>query len=165
MRAVKNRILGEGLLSTRDVWRRDRWRPGTRGRHSRACLRRLYFLPVGEGQHGIFVGGGASVRVPRIIGSGRMMEMMLTGRKMDAGEGQTLGLSHYVTESGKALEKGMELAIKIAGNAEISNYAIINAIPRINDMSISDGLFTESLAASLSRSNSEADERMANFKR
>ena len=53
---------------------------------------RLLALP--EGQRGIFVGGGATVRVGRIIGSGRLVEMMLTGRAYDAEEGQRLGLSH-----------------------------------------------------------------------
>jgi len=47
-----------------------------------------------EGKRGIFVGGGGSVRVAGIIGAGRMCEMMLTGRILDAEEGQRLGLSH-----------------------------------------------------------------------
>jgi len=42
----------------------------------------FYQLP--EGRRGFYVGGGASVRVARIIGSGRMVEMMLTGRTLDA---------------------------------------------------------------------------------
>ncbi len=41
----------------------------------------FYQLP--EGRRGFYVGGGASVRVARIIGSGRMVEMMLTGRTLD----------------------------------------------------------------------------------
>ena len=38
----------------------------------------FYALP--EGQHGLFVGGGGSVRIPRLIGAHRMTDMMLTGR-------------------------------------------------------------------------------------
>ena len=45
----------------------------------------FYALP--EGQHGLFVGGGGSVRVPRLIGAHRMADMMLTGRVVDAQEG------------------------------------------------------------------------------
>ena len=45
----------------------------------------FYALP--EGQHGLFVGGGASVRVPRLIGVHRMADMMLTGRVLDADGG------------------------------------------------------------------------------
>ena len=44
----------------------------------------FYALP--EGQRGIFVGGGASVRVPRLIGAHRMADMMLTGRVYSAEE-------------------------------------------------------------------------------
>ena len=47
--------------------------------HVRVAERSAYYaLP--EGQRGIFVGGGGSVRLPRLIGVSRMMEMMLTGR-------------------------------------------------------------------------------------
>jgi enoyl-CoA hydratase/carnithine racemase len=121
----------------------------------------FYALP--EGQRGIFVGGGATVRVGRIIGSGRLVEMMLTGRAYDAAEGQRLGLSHYLVEPGQAFAKAMELAQRIAGNAALSNYAILNAIPRIEDMSMKDGLFTESLVAALAQTGEEAAERLRAF--
>ena len=52
----------------------------------------IFQLP--EGRRGIFVGGGASVRVGRILGADRMVEMMLTGRKYSADEGLSLGLCH-----------------------------------------------------------------------
>ena len=68
----------------------------------------FYQLP--EGRRGFYVGGGASVRVAKIIGSGRMVEMMLTGRTLDAAAGERLGLSHYLVEPGKTLEKAIELA-------------------------------------------------------
>ena len=74
-----------------------------------------YALP--EGSRGIFVGGGGSVRLPRLIGTSRMMDMMLTGRIYDAEEGQAIGLSHYLVEPGAGLAKGIELAKHIAGNA------------------------------------------------
>ncbi|CAM5448432.1 Fatty acid oxidation complex subunit alpha [Streptomyces narbonensis] len=45
----------------------------------------FYALP--EGQRGLFVGGGGSVRVPRLIGAHRMADMMLTGRVLDAAQG------------------------------------------------------------------------------
>ncbi len=48
----------------------------------------FYALP--EGQRGIFVGGGASVRLPRLIGVSRMRDMMLTGRVHDAESGERL---------------------------------------------------------------------------
>ena len=72
----------------------------------------IYQLP--EGRRGIYVGGGASIRVARVIGPGRMTEMMLTGRRLDAEEGQQMGLSHYLVGDGEAFDKAMELAETIA---------------------------------------------------
>jgi enoyl-CoA hydratase/carnithine racemase len=114
----------------------------------------FYQLP--EGRRGFYVGGGASVRVAKIIGSGRMVEMMLTGRKLDAATGERLGLSHYIVENGKTLEKAIELAEVVAGNAVIPNYLIVQAIPRIEDMSASDGLWTESVAQAVSMISEDA---------
>src|SRR5579871_3624344 len=68
----------------------------------------FYALP--EGQRGIFVGGGGSARIPRLIGASRMAEMMLTGRAYSGEEGQQIGLSHYLVAPGEGLRKGLELA-------------------------------------------------------
>ena len=121
----------------------------------------IFQLP--EGRRGIFVGGGATARVGRLLGPDRMTEMMLTGRKYGADEGVALGLAHYAVGEGKSLELAQELAGKIARNAPMSNYLMINAIPRINDMSQSDGLFAESLAAALSQTTPDAEEGLRAF--
>lgn len=120
-----------------------------------------YQLP--EGQRGIFVGGGASVRVPRIIGAGRMLEMMLTGRSYRATEGLQLGLAHYLVPDGEGLSKAVELAAAIAANEPASNFSIINAIPRIAEMSTADGLFAESMAATMTAAAGDPKGRIAAF--
>lgn len=116
-----------------------------------------------EGLRGIFVGGGATVRVGRILGADRMREMMLTGRSYGADEGLALGLAHYSVAEGEGLPLAKKLARKIADNAEFSNYLMINAIPRINDMARGDGLFTESLAAALVQTSDGAKEGLRAF--
>ncbi len=121
----------------------------------------LFQLP--EGRRGIFVGGGATARVGRILGPDRMTEMMLTGRKYGADEGMTLGLAHYVVGEGEALTRAKDLARQIAGNAPLSNYFMIQAISRINDMSQSDGLFVESLCAALAQTSPDAVEGLKAF--
>ena len=63
----------------------------------------FYALP--EGQRGIFVGGGASVRVPKLIGMARMADMMFTGRVITSEEGLTMGISQYLTPKGKVSRK------------------------------------------------------------
>jgi enoyl-CoA hydratase/carnithine racemase len=111
---------------------------------------RSAFYQLPEGRRGFYVGGGGSVRIAKIIGSGRMVEMMLTGRKLDAEAGERLGLSHYLVEKGAALTKAIEIAEQVAGNAAIPNYLIVQAIPRIEDMAAADGLWTESIAQAIS---------------
>lgn len=120
-----------------------------------------YQLP--EGKRGIFVGGGATVRVGRIIGADRMTEMMLTGRVYSAEEGQALGLSHYLVGEGEGHARAAELARQVAENASLVNYLIIQSIARITDMSRSDGLFAESLSAALSQTGPDAKEGLRAF--
>ena len=121
----------------------------------------IFQLP--EGRRGIFVGGGATARVGRLIGADRMTEMMLTGRKYNADEGLALGLAHYAVGEGEALEQAQQLAGKISRNAPLSNYMMIQSISRINDMSQSDGLFTESLVAAMSQTTPDAEEGLKAF--
>jgi len=121
----------------------------------------FYGLP--EGTRGIFVGGGGSVRISRLIGVARMTDMMLTGRAFDAEEGQAFAFSNYRVADGAGLAKALALARKIAGNAPLSNYAITHALPRIADMSASDGFFLESLMSSIAQADDAAKERVRAF--
>jgi enoyl-CoA hydratase/carnithine racemase len=121
----------------------------------------IFQLP--EGRRGIFVGGGATVRVGRILGADRMVEMMLTGRKYGAEEGLALGLTHYAVGEGEAQALALQLAKKIARNASLSNYVMIQAISRVEDMAKADGLFTESLCAALTQTSSDAEEGLKAF--
>jgi (methylthio)acryloyl-CoA hydratase len=121
----------------------------------------FYALP--EGQRGIFVGGGASVRLPKLIGMARMADMMFTGRVIKAEEGMTMGFSQYVTEVGEGMAKGIELAKKIAQNAETTNYALMHVLPRIVDSGQSEGLMMEALIATISSSSPEAKKRLNDF--
>jgi enoyl-CoA hydratase/carnithine racemase len=116
----------------------------------------VFQLP--EGRRGIYVGGGASVRISRIIGADRMCEMMLTGRRYGAEDGFTLGLTYYCVAEGEALPTARRLATQIAGNATLSNYMMIHAVSRIADMPRSDGLFAESLAAAVAQTSADAAE-------
>lgn len=121
------------------------------------------FFQLPEGKRGIFVGGGGSVRIGRILGADRMIEMMLTGRRYSAAEGLSLGLTHYVCGQGEALSKAKELALNIAGNSPLSNYIMIQALSRIENMSQADGLFAESLCAALTQTSPNAREGLSAF--
>ena len=121
----------------------------------------FYALP--EGQRGIFVGGGGSVRVPKLIGMARMTDMMLTGRVYNAEEGMAIGLSQYLVDNDTGLDKAIELAKKIATNAPVTNYALMHVLPRITDSNPEQGLMMESLIATVSKNMPEAKERLKLF--
>jgi enoyl-CoA hydratase/carnithine racemase len=130
--------------------------------HIRVAENSAYFgLP--EGQRGLFVGGGGSARIPRLMGVARMADMMLTGRVYDAQEGLAAGLVQYVVADGQGFAKALELAQRIAQNAPLSNYAVTHALPRIADQSQSEGLFTESLMAAVAESTPDAKDRLRAF--
>ena len=98
-----------------------------------------------------------------LIGVARMTDMMLTGRVLDAVEGHSAGISHYLVARGEGLSRALELARRIAANAPLSNFAVIQALPRIADMAQSDGLFVESLMAAIAQGDPAAKQRMRDF--
>lgn len=113
------------------------------------------FFTLPEGQRGIFVGGGGAARIPRIIGTGRMVEMMLTGRRVLLQEAHMTGLVHHVVGKDEGLVRSLELAQAIAANAPAVNQAIVQGLSRIGDMSLQEGLFVESLIAALVKSSDD----------
>jgi enoyl-CoA hydratase/carnithine racemase len=130
--------------------------------HIRVAERSAYYaLP--EGSRGIYVGGGASVRLPRLIGVARMTDMMLTGRTCDAAEGQAIGISHYVVEPGAGLAKGIALAGRIAENEAMTNFAVMHVLPRIAEQDPASGYLMESLMAAIASGNPQAQQRLQDF--
>ena len=122
----------------------------------------FYALP--EGTRGIFVGSGGSVRLPRLIGAATMIDMMLTGRVYGAEEAHTLlRLTQYLVGSGEGMAKAISLAKKIATNAPLANFAVIQAIPRIVEQDPQAGLFTEMLMVGIAQGDDEAKRRLRDF--
>jgi enoyl-CoA hydratase/carnithine racemase len=121
----------------------------------------FYALP--EGSRGIFVGGGGSVRIPKLIGAARMTDMMMTGRVYNAEEGERAGFAQYLVPEGNAFDKAVELAKRIATNAPLTNYALMHALPRIAEQPADHGFFTEALMAGIAQSAPDAKERVRAF--
>jgi len=122
----------------------------------------FYGLP--EGQRGIYLGGGGSVRLPKLIGVANMMDMMLTGRIYDAQSGHTSGISQYTVASGQALGKALELAEATSRNAELTNFAVMHALPRIAGSSNPEsGYLLEALMSAIAQGEPEAQHRLAEF--
>ena len=130
--------------------------------HLRVAERSAYYgLP--EGQRGIFLGGGGSVRISRLVGVSRVVDMMMTGRTYTAEEGYQFGISQYLVESGEGLGRAIEVARRAAANSSLSNFAMIQALPRIMEMGPDEGLFTEALMTGVAQSSREAKKRLADF--
>ncbi len=115
-----------------------------------------------EGQRGIFVGGGGTVRIQRVVGTTVMMDMMLTGRLLDAAESMQEHLVRYVVPAGEALAKARAIAERIGKNSVETNWMIINVLPRVQDLSHDDGLFMEQLNSARARPP-EAEARLREF--
>ena len=121
------------------------------------------FFALPEAARGIYVGGGASVHLARLIGAARMADMMLTGRVLSAEEAERAGLVTYLVPEGAAADKAGALAARIASLPELSVLGILHALPRIQDMAEADGLFVESLTAALAQSGAAAAEGVERF--
>ena len=130
--------------------------------HIRIAERGAYYaLP--ESALGIFVGGGGAIRIPRLIGTTRMVDMMLTGRTYSAEEGLPLGFSQYVVDDDQGIARALELAEKIAGNTPLSNFAVLQALPRIARAEPDTAFLTESLMAALTIVDDDAKVRLEAF--
>jgi enoyl-CoA hydratase len=67
-----------------------------------------------ERRWGVPLVDGGTQRLPRVVGMGRALELILTGRPVEAGEAERIGLVNELVEPGKQLERALELAERIA---------------------------------------------------
>jgi (methylthio)acryloyl-CoA hydratase len=121
----------------------------------------FYALP--EGQRGLFVGGGGSVRVSRLVGVAVMTDMMLTGRRYRADEGFALGFSQYIVPAGAARRTALDLAGRVAANASQTTLAVLQVLPRIAQSNPAEGFVMESLISAIAQGTEDAKSRMREF--
>ena len=86
---------------------------------------------------------GGTVRLPRIVGQGRALEIILTGRKVPADECLNIGLCEYVTPMGCAREKAEELAKEIARFPQTCVRADRRSAIKSHGLSIREALIQE----------------------
>jgi len=92
---------------------------------------------------GLIPGWGGTQRLPRLIGDGRALELMLTGEQVDAAEAQRIGLVNRVVPAGQALAEARALAQVIAQWSAPALAAILQSVRRGRDATFAEGLSGE----------------------
>ncbi len=88
---------------------------------------------------GIIPGYGGSQRLPRIIGKGLALEMVLTGNQVNANRAYEMGLANHVVPPDEVAAKARELVKTIAGKAPLAISLALDAI-RASDLPLAEGL-------------------------
>jgi enoyl-CoA hydratase/carnithine racemase len=112
---------------------------------------------------GIIPGGGGTQRLARVIGKQRAMELVLTGRRIDAAEAARLGLVNEVAGPGEWLERALELAQRIARRPPIATRLAKQAVLAAEETTLSAGLEQERRLYELSMATEDRLEGMDAF--
>jgi enoyl-CoA hydratase len=103
----------------------------------------------------IIPGGGGTQRLPRIVGRGKALEMILTGARIDAAEALRLGLVERVVPAGEALKAAQELARALAAKAPVALRYAKEAVVKGLELPLADGLRLENDLATLLRTTED----------
>ena len=103
----------------------------------------------------IIPGGGGTQRLPRLVGRGKALEMILTGARIPADEALRIGLVERVVPAGEALEVARELARTIAAKAPTALRYAKEAVVKGLGMSLEDGLRLEGDLSALLRTTDD----------
>jgi enoyl-CoA hydratase len=112
---------------------------------------------------GLIPGYGGSQRLPRLIGRGRALEMVLTGTQIDATEALRIGLVNRVVPHGKLMEETRRIAVAVAGNAPVAVRVALQAVNLSEELTLAEGLGREAELFGLCCSTSDFKEGVNAF--
>ena len=112
---------------------------------------------------GIIPGGGGTQRLPRLVGEGKAMEMILTGEIIDAKTAFNLGLVNHVVPADQLETKTMEIANRIAEKSPIALRLAKEAIKVASRSNLDEGLRREVDLFALCFSSADKDEGVTAF--
>jgi enoyl-CoA hydratase/carnithine racemase len=112
---------------------------------------------------GIIPGGGGTQRLARVIGKQRAMELVLTGRRIDAREAERLGLVNEVASEGEWLERALELARRVASRPPIAARLAKQAVLAAEESGLGAGLEHERRLYELAMATEDRVEGMDAF--
>ncbi len=111
-----------------------------------------------EVTRGIIPGAGGTQRLPRLIGTERALDLIMTGRRIDAAEALRLGLVSRVVEATGLREESLGIAATIAENGPLAVRAAKAAVWHGVDLPLEEGLRLEQLLAEPVRQSDDAQE-------
>jgi enoyl-CoA hydratase len=112
---------------------------------------------------GLIPGGGGTQRLPRLVGVGHAMRLILTGDMIGAAEAQSIGLVEMVVPAEELRAKTLELANKIASKSPLTVKVAKEAIRASERMSIEDGIVYERDLFCLCFSSADKEEGVKAF--
>jgi enoyl-CoA hydratase len=92
---------------------------------------------------GILPGYAGTQRLPRLVGKGRALEMILTGASISAAEAERIGLVNRVVPAADLMTEARKLAAHLAGQAPIAVRCILDAVNKGNEMAFAEGAVHE----------------------
>jgi enoyl-CoA hydratase len=92
---------------------------------------------------GVIPGAGGTQRLPRAVGKAKAMDLVLTGRMMDAAEAERSGLVSRVVPADRLAEEALAAALLITGQSRIAVMAAKEAVNRAFEGTLSDGVMFE----------------------
>ena len=92
---------------------------------------------------GIIPGAGGTQRLPRAIGKSKAMDLVLTGRMMDATEAERSGLVSRVVPTDKLMEEALGAALLICSMGQLATMAAKESVNRAFESGLSDGVMFE----------------------
>ena len=105
----------------------------------------IFFCP--EVRLGLLMSNGSSSILPRLIGAGRTRELMLTGRRFDAGWAERAGLVNRVVPRGEVLAAAVSMAGEVAANQLTAVRMTKQLLNRVEDAEVTQALAAETQAA------------------
>jgi enoyl-CoA hydratase/carnithine racemase len=120
-------------------------------------------LGLPEVQLGVLPGGGGTQRLPRLIGSSRAKDLIMTGRHVPAGEAEAIGLVNRVVAPDEVLASALAWAAEFARGPLVAHGLVKWAIDRGLDGTLADGLATEQEAFAAVAGTEDASRGMASF--
>lgn len=125
-----------------------------------ASANAIFGLP--EIKLGLIPGYGGTQRLPRLVGEGRALEIIMTGRNVKADEAERIGLVNAVVE-GDLMEAGLDFAGRFTRYSLPALGFARSAVQRATDLPLAEGLRVEADLSTLAYRTEDAEEGMAAF--